>query len=191
MFTVEEQCTHTEEIKKSRFVAHAVPVETEDEAKEQIRRLGDREATHNCYAYKIGDAYRFSDDGEPGGTAGRPILSALDGQEMDQTLVVVTRYFGGIKLGSGGLVRAYGGTASKCLNQAKKIRIRHRTIVEIVAPFDVTGPVYGLLETYGATKLRQNYGQQGIELEIEIDETDLTDFTRDLVDATRGKGRVQ
>src|SRR3546814_18000784 len=76
------------------------------------------DATHNCWAWRIGDDYRSNDDGEPAGTAGRPILAAIDGQGMDRVVVVVTRWFGGIKLGAGGLVRAYGGTAAECLRRA-------------------------------------------------------------------------
>ena len=74
----------------------------------------DPEATHNCWAYKIGQEYRFNDDGEPGGTAGRPILQAIEGQGMDRVAVLVVRWFGGVKLGAGGLVRAYGGCAANC-----------------------------------------------------------------------------
>lgn len=74
-----------------------------------LQAVQDLQATHNCWAYKVGAQYRFSDDGEPAGTAGRPILSAIEAQHLDRVMVVVTRYFGGIKLGVGGLVRAYGG----------------------------------------------------------------------------------
>ena len=81
-------------------------------------RIADPTATHNCWAYRIGSEYRFSDDGEPAGTAGRPILAAIDGQGCDQVVVVVTRWYGGIKLGAGGLVRAYGGCAAECLRAA-------------------------------------------------------------------------
>lgn len=190
MFILKEPITHTQEIKKSRFVAHAVRVETEEEARAELDSLSDKEATHNCYAYKIGNSYRFSDDGEPGGTAGRPILSAIEGQEMDQILVVVTRYFGGIKLGTGGLVRAYGGTAAKCLNAAFKIRLRPRTTLQVHAPFEATGPVFALLETYGAIVHDQDYTQQGLRLTLELDEADLQNFTRDLTDATRGQGQI-
>src|SRR3546814_1073968 len=80
-------------------------------------------ANHNCWACRIGQTYRFSDDGEPGGTAGKPILQAIDGHDLDGIAVVVTRWFGGILLGSGGLVRAYGGTAALCLQGAAKVRI--------------------------------------------------------------------
>ena len=85
--------------------------------------IGDPQATHNCWAYRIGQQYRFSDDGEPGGTAGRPILQAIEGQGFDQVVVVVTRWYGGIKLGAGGLARAYGGCAAECLRLADRVPI--------------------------------------------------------------------
>ena len=98
--------------KKSRFIAHVFPVESESEALEQIEKTKKKywDARHNCYAYVIGidgKMQRYSDDGEPGGTAGMPMLEVLLGEEVKNTLVVVTRYFGGTLLGTGGLVRAY------------------------------------------------------------------------------------
>jgi len=114
---------HEEDIKKSRFIAQAAPVATPAEALAFFQAVGDPGATHNCWAYRIGDAYRFNDDGEPGGTAGRPILAAIDGQGCDRVAVVVTRWYGGIKLGAGGLVRAYGGSAAECLRLAPRVPI--------------------------------------------------------------------
>ncbi|MBO5561214.1 MAG: YigZ family protein [Firmicutes bacterium] len=98
--------------KKSRFIAHVFPVESESEALEQIEKTKKKywDARHNCYAYVIGidgKMQRYSDDGEPGGTAGMPMLEVLLGEKVKNTLVVVTRYFGGTLLGTGGLVRAY------------------------------------------------------------------------------------
>src|SRR5699024_6278844 len=106
-----EPVTHEAEIKKSRFIARAAPVDDEAAALAFIERVIDPAANQNCWARLIGDSYRFDDAGEPGGTAGRPILQAIENQGYDRTVVVVTRFFGGIKLGTGGLARAYGGTA--------------------------------------------------------------------------------
>ena len=108
--TLTQRCRHQEDIRKSRFLALAAPVPSIEHALAFVREVSTPEATHNCWAYRIGHDYRFNDDGEPGGTAGRPILQAIDGQRMDGVAVVVTRWYGGIKLGAGGLVRAYGGT---------------------------------------------------------------------------------
>lgn len=111
------------DIRKSRFLAHAVPVSTPAHALAALAACSDTTATHNCWAYRIGSAYRFNDDGEPGGTAGRPILQAIEGQGIDGVLVVVARWYGGIKLGAGGLMRAYGGTAAECLRLAPRVPI--------------------------------------------------------------------
>ncbi|MGE4125579.1 MAG: YigZ family protein, partial [Pusillimonas sp.] len=117
-YTLSEPVSYQEDIRKSRFLVWAAPVRTPQEAADFIGQHADPAATHNCWAWKIGQAYRFNDDGEPGGTAGKPILQAIQGQGLDQVAVLVVRWFGGIKLGTGGLVRAYGGTAAQCLRAA-------------------------------------------------------------------------
>ena len=114
-FTLSGLATSRQEIKKSRFIAAAGPVADEAAAKAFIAAHSDPTANHNCWAWRCGQNYRFNDDGEPSGTAGKPILAALDGQALDGVAVVVTRWFGGVLLGSGGLIRAYGGTAALCL----------------------------------------------------------------------------
>ncbi len=106
---------YQEEIRKSRFLAQAVPLSAPNEAPALLQQLSAPSATHNCWAWAFGQQHRFNDDGEPGGTAGRPILAAIEQQGFDRVLVVVTRWYGGIQLGTGGLARAYGGCASKCL----------------------------------------------------------------------------
>lgn len=123
MFTISRIETITQEIKKSRFLGLAAPVANEQAAKDFLAEHSDLAANHNCWAWRIGQNYRFSDDGEPSGTAGKPILQAIDGQQLDNIVVVVTRWFGGILLGSGGLMRAYGGTAAMCLRQAEKTEV--------------------------------------------------------------------
>ena len=123
MFILTSPSRFEQDIKKSRFLALAAPVSDEAEAKAFIAENSDRNANHNCWAWRIGQSYRFNDDGEPSGTAGKPILQAIDGQQLTDIVVLVTRWFGGILLGSGGLVRAYGGTAALCLNSATKERL--------------------------------------------------------------------
>ena len=104
--TLPHAVRHEIEVKHSRFLAIAGPATTPEAALAFIAAVGTADATHNCWAYRIGGLYRSSDDGEPAGTAGRPILAAIDGQGFDQVAVVVTRWYGGIKLGAGGLGRA-------------------------------------------------------------------------------------
>ncbi len=124
MITLAAEHEHEEVIKRSRFLARAASIADEAEALRWMASVREREANHNCWAWKLGDVVRFSDDGEPGGTAGRPILSAIEMHGLDGVVVVVTRWFGGIKLGAGGLVRAYRGVAASCLREAPKREVR-------------------------------------------------------------------
>jgi uncharacterized YigZ family protein len=119
MFVLKDQIAAEQVIKKSRFRAVAIPVDSEAAVKAALAEHSDPSANHNCYAWRIGNVYRFSDDGEPSGTAGKPIFQVMEGRQLDRTLVIVTRWFGGVLLGAGGLVRAYGGTAAACLREAE------------------------------------------------------------------------
>ena len=112
MRTLAAESAHEQVIKRSRFLAVASRADSPEAALVWLGRNAASDASHNCWAYRVGNEYRFSDDGEPGGTAGRPILAAIEGAGLDHVIVVVTRWYGGVKLGAGGLVRAYGGTAS-------------------------------------------------------------------------------
>ena len=130
--TVSERATQTEtcyEIQKSKFITHLCHVETEDEARAFLLAMKKRyfDARHNCSAYILGrnaDKMKSNDDGEPGGTAGNPILEAIKQKGLTDVIVVVTRYFGGIKLGAGGLIRAYSHAATLGLNDAPQIEMR-------------------------------------------------------------------
>lgn len=179
-----------QELKKSRFIAIAAPAASRDEALAFVEAVRQPDATHNCWAYRIGQEYRFSDDGEPGGTAGQPILRAIDGQGLDHVVVVVTRYFGGVKLGAGGLVRAYGGTAAGCLREAPRLVVRPMVTVMLVAPFEAVGAVYPVLSQHGATKKAERYTDAGFELEVELEQDRLAGFEQAVRDATRGRGSV-
>ena len=124
--TVDDYFTNMIEIEKSKFIAHVFPAKTEEEAKEYIKLINKEhfKATHNCYAYYFSNGYQKSnDDGEPSGTAGIPILEAIKNTGYSDVLVVVTRYFGGIKLGAGGLIRAYSNATSTALHAAPTIVI--------------------------------------------------------------------
>lgn len=114
---------HFEEtIKKSRFLTQVVPLSDSAQANELIATLSTANASHNCWAWKVGNDYRFNDDGEPGGTAGRPMLAAIEHHGFANVLAVCTRWYGGIQLGTGGLARAYGNGVNQCLQQAPKKR---------------------------------------------------------------------
>lgn len=144
-------------------------------------------ANHNCWAYRAGQAHRFSDDGEPGGSAGRPILAAIDGADLDYVAVVVTRYFGGAKLGIGGLVRAYGGSAAQCLTAAPKREVVPTKDAEFEVHFGDLGPIYAIFERYGVAKQSQAFGARGVRLKITYALVDEDPLRRALADATQGR----
>jgi uncharacterized YigZ family protein len=190
MLTLAAPSAFEADIKKSRFLARAARADTREAALAFVTALSDPRASHNCWAYKIGPDYRFHDDGEPGGTAGQPILRAIEGQGLDHVAVVVIRHFGGIKLGAGGLVRAYGGTAAECLRLANRLEVRPRVAAVLTAPFELTGAVYPLLELHGAEKLEESYSEAGLVLRLSLDLGTLEAFRTALADATRGQARL-
>lgn len=175
------------EIKKSHFIATCVCVNTPEEAQAAIARLRCPDATHNCWAWRIGDAYRFNDDGEPGGSAGRPMLAAIDGQEFDCVLVHVVRYFGGIKLGVGGLVRAYGNTVAECLRTADKKERIEQVLLKFSVGFNDTYAVYGLITQKKLIKEAENYTADGIQFTLRMDASCADEIRSRLNDATRAR----
>lgn len=180
-----------QEIRKSRFLAQAVPVQDPEQALSRIAALGDPLATHNCWAYRIGQQYRFSDDGEPGGTAGRPILQAIEGQHCDQVAVLVTRWYGGIKLGAGGLARAYGGCAAECLRLAARIPIVDSVEVKVGCEFAALPVLEARLGEFSAEKISESFGADGVKLQLRVPRDragGLSDFLRDL---SRGRATVE
>jgi uncharacterized YigZ family protein len=176
-----------EEIKKSRFIARVSRAQTPEEALAFLASVRDPKATHNCWAYRMGELYRFSDDGEPGGTAGRPILAAIDSQGLDEVMAVVTRYYGGIKLGAGGLARAYGNTVAECLRVAERLELRPIVTVTLSAPFELTGPLYQLLDKMPLQRLGENYTSEGLVLTVRMEESAYQHFCDSLRDATRAQ----
>ncbi len=180
-----------QEVRKSRFVANAAPADDVAVALAFVARVGVREATHNCWAYRIGPAYRFSDDGEPGGTAGKPILQAIEGQALDRVVVVVTRWFGGVKLGAGGLVRAYGGCAAECLRLAGKRPLIERTRVRVRCDFPAAAALHAHFDAFGAGKCGESFGESGAVLELELPKERVDALAAYVRDLTRGRGHVE
>ena len=187
MYTLIHEAVYEEEIKKSRFIVKAAKVASPEEALAYLERVREARATHNCWAYRIGQSYRFSDDGEPGGTAGKPILNAIERQEIDGVMVVVIRYFGGIKLGAGGLARAYGGCAAKCLQQAQLAAIVPRVEIRLRIAFEHIGALYNLIDQYGATRLEEVYSDIGLEIELKVDRSACQSLVAALTDACAGR----
>ncbi|WP_298053696.1 YigZ family protein [uncultured Paenalcaligenes sp.] len=179
---------HEEDIKKSRFLALAGPANTAAEAMSFLEQHSVPEATHNCWAYKIGDEYRFNDDGEPGGTAGRPMLQAIEGQDCDRVVVLVIRWFGGVKLGTGGLIRAYGGVAASCLRLAPKSPIIALQTIQCSCEYSDSDRVRSRFAQYKAQMLSENFGATGVEwlLALPLDEVDA--FEQTFTNLTSGQG---
>lgn len=190
LHTLAGPARHAIEVRKSRFIAQAARVDTPDAAVAFLEAHADRGAHHNCWAWRVGARYRFHDADEPAGTAGRPILMAIDAQGLDHVAVLVTRHFGGIKLGAGGLARAYGGCAAECLRQAPRLPLVERVRLRLLLPFDAVGVVHPLLAAHGAIRTGERYAADGVELEVELAADRSAAFAVALRDATRGAARV-
>jgi uncharacterized YigZ family protein len=180
-----------QEVRKSRFVAQAVSAADPDAALGFISRIADRSATHNCWAYRIGQQYRFSDDGEPSGTAGKPILAAIDGQGLDHVVVVVARWFGGIKLGAGGLVRAYGGCAAECLRSAPRRELIDMADVEFALGFAALPILHARLADFDAMKTGETFAAEGATIRLRLPAARVEALGLLLADLSRGTSRVR
>ena len=189
--TLAAPVAHTLEVKHSRFLAQATPVADAAAAMDWLAQVADRAATHNCWAYRIGQEYRSSDDGEPAGTAGRPILAAIDGQGFDRVMVVVTRWYGGIKLGAGGLVRAYGGAAAECLRTAPRQPLVTMEDAEVHCGFEDIGSVHAALAAFDAEKRGETFDADGVRLRVAVPAARLDALRRHLRDATRDRARLR
>lgn len=190
--TLREAAQAEIKVEGSRFIAEVLPVSDEDAAAEQLEAVRRREyqATHHCWAYRLGpagDRFRYDDDGEPTGTAGPPLLRQIDACELTNVLAVVTRYYGGTKLGTGGLARAYGRAASEALAAAAVRQKVRRRRVRITFDYDDTGPARQLVEQFGATIEAERYDAQ-TTLEVGVPRSQVEAFRRAFRDATAGRG---
>ena len=176
-------------VNRSRFIGRCFPVESEEAA---LCLLGDIrkkhwDATHNCFAYRIGEnaAARFSDDGEPGGTAGKPIMDVLTGRGLTNVLCVVTRYFGGILLGAGGLVRAYSKSAADAVAKAGVVSYLPGTILDI--PMDYSR--YGTLEGFrrANAEVRNVAFAQNVVVTAAVEDTNLLKFMKEVTERSDGR----
>jgi len=187
MLTIESPVSFEETIRKSRFVGHAACVTTQAESLAFYESVIDAQATHNCWAWRIDFQVRSSDDGEPSGTAGRPILNVIEHRALENVMVVVTRYFGGIKLGVGGLVRAYSGTAAKCLDRATVIELFPMAEYTIRTGFEWASSLHGVMDQYGAEKLEETYDDEGVSMKIRCREAQYASLAASLRDICRGQ----
>ena len=182
-------------IKGSRFLAEAVPVASEDEAAAAIAEVRRREhaATHHCTAYRLGPdgaTFRAHDDGEPSGTAGAPILRQIDALGLTNTLVVVTRYYGGTKLGTGGLARAYGEAAAEALAAAPIATHVRRAHVRLRFAYADTSPAMHTLGRFGAEVVETRYGE-ATELVVAVRRSEAEAFAAAFVEALAGRGEAE
>ena len=184
------------EEKRSRFIGELFPVAGEDEAKERITAVKKKypDARHHCWAWVLPDgAFRWSDDGEPGGTAGAPMLEILRGANVFGALCVVTRYFGGTLLGSGGLVRAYSRATALALADAGTEPDPEKTLVRIDVPWESIDRIHRLVREYGGMLTGQDYESDpnAAILTAELLAEDAGAFTARVTDVTGGKARAE
>jgi len=189
--TIKEDGQVQEEIKKSRFICHAKRVYSEEEARAFITTIKKEhyKATHNCSAFIIGERSeikRTSDDGEPSGTAGVPMLGVLENHNLTNVCVVVTRYFGGIKLGAGGLIRAYAGSVALAVKEIGIVEIKEQAGIQIQMSYAQYQEYGNFLKEHNLMELETNFTDQ-VETIIFVDKEDKEDIKSSLIEFFNGK----
>ena len=189
--TIKEDGQVQEEIKKSRFICHAKRVYSEEEARAFINAIKKEhyKATHNCSAFIIGERSeikRTSDDGEPSGTAGVPMLGVLENHNLTNVCVVVTRYFGGIKLGAGGLIRAYAGSVALAVKEIGIVEIKEQAGIQIQMSYAQYQEYGNFLKEHNLMELETNFTDQ-VETIIFVDKEDKEDIKSSLIEFFNGK----
>ncbi|MCH7305992.1 YigZ family protein [Acinetobacter sp. NIPH 1869] len=189
-FTLASSVTFEEDIKKSRFQAIAAVVENEQQVKSFLEQNKDLSTTHQCWAWKIGHHVRFNDDGEPSGTAGRPILATIEGNDLTNVIVLVNRWYGGIKLGTGGLVRAYGGCAGQCLLLAEKIELIEKQEIRFACLFNEWAIMqYELMQQQ--IEYQEQYTETGVVIEARVQVHQIEPLRLKLQDVSRGREQLK
>ncbi len=177
--------------KKSRFIGYISPCNTIDDATAFIETINKKhyDASHNCYAYKIGEYKKFSDNGEPSGTAGMPILDVIDKKGLSDVCIVVTRYFGGIMLGAGGLVRAYSHAAALSVAQANVVEFVPCLKISFECDYSIYNSITYSFPNYRLKVLDTQY-TENIYMEIIINKEDFDKFDKTITDITNGKVNI-
>ena len=183
------------EAKGSRFYARAVPVTTENEVHDALAtaRVAHPEANHHAYAYRLGprgEVARFSDDGEPGGTAGRPMMEALSRAGLVDIVVVVSRHFGGTLLGTGGLARAYGGAAAEAARAAGVVALRPHTRLRLAVAYGLLGAVEQEIRRLGLRPPEIEYGEH-VTLTVLVPDADVAPFQARVRDLSSGQAEAR
>jgi uncharacterized YigZ family protein len=182
---------HEIKIKGSRFIALGFPIDSESEAQLRLDEIRKKEysATHHCFAYVVGSdetKFKYSDDGEPSGTAGRPIYQAITGRHLRNVLVAVVRYYGGTKLGTGGLTRAYAQAASEMLDAVPITEILICDCLRFDVPFSLYDRIMRLINRGEYKIVSQDFAEQ-VTLEVEIRKSHTDDFISQLTEMTGGR----
>ena len=177
--------------KKSRFIANVKAVKSEDDAIEFINEIKKKywDARHNCMAYVVNDIQRFSDDGEPSGTAGKPILDVITGRELTNAVIVVTRYFGGVLLGTGGLVRAYQKASIEALEDAVIAEKKQGKKFSIITDYTGLGKIQYIAANEGVNIMDTQY-TDNVNIIIVCDSEKYEVFTKKVIEATAGKANI-
>lgn len=194
-YTVQKSVETTTVIKKSKFISNVSPVVSSEQAEEFIENLRKKywNATHNVYAYTVGlkdDVQKFSDDGEPSGTAGKPVLEVLKAMEIKNVLVVVTRYFGGILLGAGGLVRAYSDSAAQGLKEAGVIKRIKCDEYEVTSDYSFLGKLQWEIKQ-SSLILKDTIFTENVKLRVCVPVDCNLDFNGFISNITSGAGAVK
>lgn len=195
-YSIEEETVSELTVKGSKFIAHAAPSATKEIAEEYISQISKKfhDATHNCYAYKIGVGercyFRFYDAGEPSGTAGKPIFQAIEAKKLTNVVIAVTRYFGGTKLGTGGLIRAYNSLALAVLNKAVIVKIFPQITLGLIFAYHHTHAVQQVLRKYHAQTLQSRF-EEKIEYLVKLKAREETAFRNDLNNLTSGEITIE
>ncbi len=192
--TILRRGTAEVKVQGSRFIALAVPGARREEIERVLESVRKEyfDATHHCYAYRLGtgrEAYRMHDDGEPAGTGGRPILTAIDREGLTDVVVVVTRYFGGTKLGVGGLARAYGEAAGEALRNAGRETRFVMSELDVIFPHEVTSAVMHCISRTQARIVETAY-EEHVRMRVEIRQSAAGELKDRLVEQTGGKALV-
>ena len=189
---IKKRCRLEEKVKGSRFIGTAAPTETEEEAAKFIDEMKKEfhSASHNCWAWKVGigkaQKYRYHDNGEPSGTAGQPILKAINSTRISNICVVVTRYFGGVKLGTGGLMRAYGQTAQSLLKSSEPSRKFAIQTLNFEIDFDLVSVAHYIIESFNAELVDSRY-EERVSFVINVRASKAAKLKNKLIEATNGQ----
>ncbi|MEK3888090.1 YigZ family protein [Bacillus sp. FSL K6-3431] len=193
-FTIKEKGEHEIIIQKSRFITYISRAESEQNAQEFIQIIKKKhwDATHNCSAYLIGEQNQIqkaNDDGEPSGTAGVPMLEVLKKRDLKDVVVVVTRYFGGIKLGAGGLIRAYGKSVSEAINAVGVVECKLTVVMRVKVDYSWLGKLENELRT-SVYQLKEIHYSEQVEVEAYVEEAQIDNFSAWMTDITNGQAVI-